>query len=155
MSCPARDLGWWRVTGRVAQCSCCHELSRRMWFTVCTEHGAWLRVDITARPKVRRQVAGWGISANFVSSVQYILSAAELRQKNSVLEELEVKMFGQSIRQHGPRRGVDINSYVVSYKSITSQYLFHCRTVCFTERIIKYKFKTATNILLLYYVNYF
>ena len=69
------------------------------------------------RPKVRRQVAGRGISANFVSSVQYILSAAELRQKNSVLEELEVKMFGQSIRQHGPRRGVDINSYVVSYKS--------------------------------------
>ena len=32
-------------------------------------------VDITARPKVRRQVAGRGISANFVSSVQYILSA--------------------------------------------------------------------------------
>ena len=96
MSCPARDLGWWRITGRVAQCSCCHELSRRMWFTVCTEHSAWLRVDITARPKVRRQVAGWGISANFVSSVQYIFSAAELRQKNSVLEELEIKMFGQS-----------------------------------------------------------
>ena len=63
------------------------------------------------RPKVRLKVAGWGISANFVSSVQYIFSAAELRQKNSVLEELEVRMFGQSIRQHGPRRGVDINSY--------------------------------------------
>ena len=34
-----------------------------------------------------------------------------------MLEGLEVRMFGQSKRQHGPRLGVDINSYVVSYKS--------------------------------------
>ena len=95
MSCPARDLGWWRVTGRVAQCSCCHELSRRMWFTVCTEQNTALClaplwwVDITVRPKVRLKVAGWGISANFVSSVQYILSA-ELKTRKFWLRMLSL-----------------------------------------------------------------
>ena len=75
-------------------------------------------VDITARPKVRRQVAGRGISANFVSSVQYILSAELKTRKLCVRRVRSYNVeLGQSERQRGPRRGADINSYVVSFKS--------------------------------------